>query len=65
MPEASQVSVRVFDVVGREVATLISGNLEAGNHVAVWSAEGLNTGVYLVKMETPTFSATRKVMLVK
>ena len=65
LPEASRVSIRVFDVAGREVATLVSGNLEAGNHTAVWSAEGFNSGVYLVKMETPSFSDVRKVTLIK
>jgi hypothetical protein len=65
LPEASQVSIRVFDVAGRELATLVSGELQAGNHTAVWSAEGFNSGVYLVKMETPNFSDVRKVTLVK
>jgi len=65
LPEASRVSIRLFDVAGREVATLVSGNLEAGNHTAVWSAEGFNSGVYLVKMETPSFSDVRKVTLIK
>jgi len=65
LPEASRVSIRVFDVVGREIATLVSGNLEAGNHTTVWSAESLNSGVYLVKMETLSFSKVRKVTLIK
>jgi len=65
LPEASFVSIRVFDVEGREVATLVSGNLQAGNHTAVWNAEAFHSGVYLVKMETPTFSSVRKVTLIK
>jgi len=65
LPEASRISIRVFDIAGREVATLVSGNLEAGNHTAVWNAEGFNSGVYLLKMETPNFSNVRKVTMIK
>ncbi len=65
LPEASRVSVRVFDVSGREVATVVSGNLQAGNHTAVWNAEGFTSGIYLVKMEAGSFSDVRKVTLVK
>jgi hypothetical protein len=65
LPEASQILVRVFDVNGRELATLTSGEIQAGNHTAVWNAEGLTAGIYLIRMETPTFNATRKVTFVK
>ena len=65
LPEASRVSVRVFDVSGRLTATLVEGNLAAGNHTAVWNASTSPAGVYLVKMESGAFSVVRKVMLVK
>ena len=65
LPKASQVSVRVFDVTGREVATVVSGNLEAGTHTALWNAEAFTSGIYLVKMEAGNFSDTRKVMLIR
>jgi hypothetical protein len=65
LPEASRVSIRVFDVSGREVATLVSGQLNAGHHNVVWNGEAMVSGVYIVKMDAPNFSAVRKVMLVK
>jgi len=65
LPEASRVTIRVFDVAGREVATLVSDNLQAGTHSAVWNSEGSSSGVYLVKIETPSFCDARKVMLVR
>jgi len=65
LPEASRVTIRVFDVAGREASTLVNGELKAGHHNVVWSAESLVSGVYIVKMETSNFSAVRKVMLVK
>ena len=65
LPEASRASIRVFDISGREVAILVNGNLQAGNHEAVWNAEMKASGIYLVKMETPSFTATKKVTLIK
>ena len=66
LPEAGNVSIRVFDITGREVATLTNGNLAAGNHVAVWDAKSSAAGIYLVRMETAAgFTSVRKVMLIK
>jgi len=65
LPEASQVAIRVFDITGREVATIVSCELQAGSHTAVWNAEEFTSGIYLVKMETPSFSDVRKVTLIK
>jgi len=63
--EDSNVRLTVYDLSGREVATLVNGELKAGAHSATWNAEGFASGIYLVKMETPSFKATKKVMLVK
>ena len=65
LPEASRISVRVFDLSGREVSTLVSGELKAGHHSVVMNGEAMVSGVYIVKMEAANFSAVRKVMLVK
>lgn len=60
LPEATDVSLRVFDVTGRIVATLASGSMSAGSYSATWKA---SSGVYFVKLVTPEFSAVRKVVL--
>jgi len=65
LPEAARVSIRVFDVTGREVVTLVSSELQAGHHMVTWNAEEFNSGVYLVKMETGGFTSAQKMMLVK
>ena len=65
LPEASLVTIKVIDLAGREVASLVNANLQAGTHSVVWSAESFTSGVYIVRMDAPSFSATRKVMLVK
>jgi len=63
--EETQVRLTVYDLAGREAAALVNGELKAGRHTVTWNAEGLTSGVYLVKMETPQFSATKKVTLLK
>ncbi len=65
LPESSQLSISVFDIAGRLVETLVNGNIEAGYHTVNWEASTIATGVYLVKMETVTFSSVRKVILVR
>jgi hypothetical protein len=66
LPQASAVTLKVFDVVGREVATLLRGALEsAGSHEAAFDAAHLASGVYIYRLDTPTLSATRSMVLVK
>ncbi len=65
LPGDSWVRIVVYDLSGREVAILVDGEVRAGNHATQWNAEGFATGIYLVRMETPSFSTTRKMMLVK
>ena len=59
------VSLRVFDINGRLIETLIGGQIEAGFHTIEWNATGLPSGVYFFKMESGVFIKTQKVILMK
>ncbi len=64
------VSLRVYDVEGRVVRTLVDGVMPAGEHVAVWDGRDGNgaaaaSGIYYYKIEAGDFMATRKMVLVK
>ena len=66
----SKVSVKIFDILGREVATLLNGSLEAGSHEVQFNAKNITSGVYFYKIEAngvdgSKFSATKKMMLTK
>jgi hypothetical protein len=70
----SNVAIRVYDVAGRVVRTLVDGEVEAGEHVIVWdgttdSGKHAASGVYFVRMETAgqtgALRATRKLVLLK
>ncbi|MGH7598236.1 MAG: T9SS type A sorting domain-containing protein [bacterium] len=65
LPVNSHVTLKVFDVNGREVATLVDGNLAAGNHAVTFALRGTTTGLYFYKITAGKFSQTRKAILMK
>ena len=65
MPRNENVTLKVYDITGRAVETLIQGEVPAGEHRLQWSAQGLASGVYLCRMETRDFSNTIKMIYQK
>jgi hypothetical protein len=61
----SEVKLRVFDVLGREVATLVNARQSTGRYRAEFNAAALSSGVYFYRLETQNFTQTRKMFLVK
>ena len=65
LAENSKVKLTVTDVLGREVATLASGNYNAGYHTIVFNAENLPSGIYFYKLEAGDNVSVKKLMLMK
>jgi len=65
LPQRSHVTLKVFDVLGREVATLVNGELNAGEHSVVYNVKNLPSGVYFYRLTTPTFSQTKSMEVIK
>jgi len=65
LAEDSHVSLKIFDVTGSEIATLIDGFLHADEHAITFDAHALPSGVYFYTLTAGNFSATRKMMLLK
>jgi hypothetical protein len=66
VPEAASVRVVVYDVLGRSVAVLLDGAVEAGRHETVLDATALASGVYVVRMTTDGgFVATQRLTVVR
>jgi len=65
LPSGSHVSLKVYDLSGRQVSTLVNGQLPAGYHQARWDSQGLPGGVYFYRLEAGNQSATRKLVLVR
>jgi photosystem II stability/assembly factor-like uncharacterized protein len=63
--KAGLVSLRVFDVLGKEVATIVNEPLNQGSYTKTFSAEGLSSGMYLYKLTAGDFVTTKKFVLSK
>jgi hypothetical protein len=65
LPENAKVKVRVFDLAGRLVATLVDGEMKAGNHYAVWDGQSAAAGMYVIRIESANFNKSVKAVLMK
>jgi hypothetical protein len=65
LPESAEVRLTVFDVLGRQVATLVNQPMKAGSHTVNFDAQRLASGVYIYRLEAGSFSMTRNMMLIK
>ncbi len=61
----SFVSLRVFNGLGREVSTILSEELPAGSYSQNWNAAGLASGVYFYRLQTGSFTETKKLLLLR
>jgi hypothetical protein len=60
-----EIPLRVFDVLGREVATLLAEPQAPGVHTTVWNAGALPSGVYVIRLDGSGRSVTRKAVLIR
>lgn len=70
LPAAAKVSVKIFDLLGREIKALLNGELSAGAHEVIWngddnSGQKAAAGVYMYSVSTGKFSRTKKMVLLK
>ena len=61
----SVVSLKVFDLTGKEISSIVSQELSPGTYSRRWSAPNLSTGIYLVQLRAGTYTETRKLVLLK
>ena len=65
IPEAGKVSLKLFDILGREVMTVLDQFQVAGSYTATLDASKLATGVYMYKLESGSFRSVKKMILLK
>ncbi len=61
----SDVSLKVYDLLGREVTTLVNEEMKPGNHSATFEAKGLASGVYLYRLQAGGLTQTRRLLLLR
>jgi lysophospholipase L1-like esterase len=65
LPRGGHVVLQVLDLLGREIATVADGWQSAGIHRVRFNAEGLSSGIYVYRLRTEEFTATRKMTILK
>ncbi|MEJ2104395.1 MAG: invasin domain 3-containing protein [Ignavibacteriaceae bacterium] len=65
IPRATYVLLKVFDVIGNEVSTLVNGEKQAGIHEVEFNSSKLSSGVYIYQLRAGNFLATKKMILTK
>ena len=65
LPSDAKVSIKVFNILGEEVASLVDRALEAGYQSVDWDAANMPSGIYLYRITAGSFSASRKMLLLK
>ncbi|MFO7526771.1 MAG: T9SS type A sorting domain-containing protein [Ignavibacteriaceae bacterium] len=65
IPEAGFVNLKLYDVLGNEIKSLVNAQQEAGQYEFVFDASGLASGVYYYKIQSGEFTSTKKLMLMK
>lgn len=65
VPTAAQVTLTVFDLLGREVEVLVNGQLPAGHYTATFEAGDLSSGTYIYRLTTPEQTITKTMVLLK
>ena len=65
LPKDGFISLKVFDIVGNEVKTLVNGYRSAGNYSINFDASNLSSGIYFYQIKTNNYFAVKKMMLLK
>jgi hypothetical protein len=65
LPVSSYVTLKVYDLLGREVATLVNEKKKAGNYSLQWDASGLSSGIYFYRLEANEKREIKKMVLMK
>lgn len=65
LPQRTRVTLTIFDVLGKKIATLVDRTQEPGYQSIVWNTSGLPSGVYYYRLSTPSFQSVKKLVLLK
>ncbi len=65
IPQTELVTIKVYDVLGREVATLVNEEKTAGSYEVQFTGNGLTSGIYFYQLKVDNFVETKKMILLK
>ena len=65
LPKQEYTTLKIYDILGKEIKTLVSGSLVAGNYSVKFNASYLPSGIYFYKLESGSFSNVKKMTLIR
>jgi hypothetical protein len=65
LPTPSDITLSVYDILGRRIKNILSGPMAAGTHEATWTPTGLPSGLYVVRLEADGVVQTRRLVLAR
>ncbi|MDP1677342.1 MAG: SBBP repeat-containing protein [Bacteroidota bacterium] len=65
LPMSSRMTLKVYDILGKEIATLVDEKKEVGTYIVLWNASMFTSGVYIARLTSENFSASIKLLLVR
>lgn len=65
IPQENKVTLKIYDVIGNEVATLVNGNKPAGTYNVTFNANNLASGIYFYRLEAGNYISIKKLILLK
>jgi photosystem II stability/assembly factor-like uncharacterized protein len=65
IPENGQVTLKVYNIIGKEIKTLVDGNMQAGEYETNFDARGMSSGIYFYKLESGDFKDIKRMVLLK
>lgn len=65
LPVSGFTTLKVFDILGREVAMLVNEEKSVGEHLMQWNGAGTPSGIYFYRLQSGNYSATKKLLLLK
>ena len=65
LPVTGKVTIKVYDILGNEIHTLVDEEKEAGNYEVEFSSANLASGIYIYRLQTSVFTSTKKMMLMR
>jgi hypothetical protein len=65
LPKRSHATLKIFDLLGREVTTIVSEEMSGGNYSRQWNATNISSGIYFYRLQAGTFTETKKLILLR
>ncbi|MCH7679100.1 T9SS type A sorting domain-containing protein, partial [candidate division KSB1 bacterium] len=65
LSNTSNVTLKIYDVLGHHIETLVDNRITAGQHEVEWNATGIASGVYLYQLQTDRFIESKKILVLK